>query len=32
VMIAGTYEKAIREEMMRMGVHIIGPSDMSTPA
>jgi hypothetical protein len=32
VMIAGTYEKALREEMMRMGVHIIGPSDMSTPA
>jgi hypothetical protein len=31
VMIAGTYEKALREEMMRMGVHIIGPSDMSTP-
>jgi len=32
VMIAGTYEKAIREEMMRMGVSIIGPSDMSSPA
>jgi L-fucose isomerase-like protein len=32
VMIAGTYEKALREEMMRMGVHIIGPSDMSSPA
>jgi hypothetical protein len=32
VMIAGTYEKALREEMMRMGVHIIGPSDMSIPA
>jgi hypothetical protein len=32
VMIAGTYEKAIREEMMRMGVNIIGPSDMSSPA
>jgi len=31
VMIAGTYEKAIREEMMRMGVGIIGPSDMSSP-
>jgi hypothetical protein len=31
VMIAGTYEKAIREEMMRMGVSIIGPSDMSIP-
>jgi hypothetical protein len=32
VMIAGTYEKAIREEMLRMGVGIIGPSDMSSPA
>jgi len=32
VMIAGTYEKAIREEMTRMGVGIIGPSDMSSPA
>ena len=32
VMIAGTYEKALREEMMRMGVNIIGPSDMSSPA
>lgn len=32
VLIAGTYEKAIREEMMRMGVRIIGPSDMSLPA
>ncbi len=32
VMIAGTYEKAIREEMIRMGVSIIGPSDMSSPA
>jgi hypothetical protein len=32
VMIAGTYEKAIREEMMRMGISIIGPSDMSLPA
>jgi hypothetical protein len=32
VMIAGTYEKALREEMMRMGVSIIGPSDMSSPA
>jgi hypothetical protein len=32
VMIAGTYEKAIREEMMRMGVSIIGPSDMSISA
>jgi hypothetical protein len=32
VMIAGAYEKAIREEMMRMGVQIIGPSDMSSPA
>jgi hypothetical protein len=32
VMIVGTYEKALRDEMMRMGVHIIGPSDMSTPA
>ena len=31
VMIAGTYEKAIREEMMRMGVGILGPSDMSSP-
>jgi hypothetical protein len=31
VMIAGTYEKAIREEMMRMGVNIIGPSDMASP-
>jgi hypothetical protein len=31
VMIAGTYEKAIREEMMRMGVSILGPSDMSIP-
>jgi hypothetical protein len=28
VMIAGTYEKTLREEMMRMGVNIIGPSDM----
>jgi hypothetical protein len=26
VMIAGTYEKAIHEEMMRMGVSIIGPA------
>ena len=32
VMIAGTYEKAIREEMVRMGVSIIGPSDMSSTA
>jgi hypothetical protein len=32
VMIAGTYEKAIREEMLRMGVSILGPSDMSSPA
>jgi hypothetical protein len=32
VMIAGTYEKAIREEMMRMGVSVLGPSDMSSPA
>jgi hypothetical protein len=32
VMIAGAYEKALREEMMRMGVNIIGPSDMSSPA
>jgi hypothetical protein len=32
VMIAGTYEKALREEMIRMGVNIIGPSDMSSPA
>jgi hypothetical protein len=32
IMIAGTYEKALREEMMRMGVHIIGPSDMSAPS
>jgi len=32
VMIAGTYEKALRDEMMRMGVNIIGPSDMSNPA
>jgi hypothetical protein len=32
VMVAGTYEKAIREEMLRMGVGIIGPSDMSLPA
>jgi hypothetical protein len=32
VMIAGTYEKAVREEMIRMGVNIIGPSDMSSPA
>jgi hypothetical protein len=32
VMIAGTYEKAIREEMLRMDVSIIGPSDMSSPA
>jgi hypothetical protein len=32
VMIAGTYEKALREEMLRMGVSILGPSDMSIPA
>jgi hypothetical protein len=32
VMVAGTYEKAIREEMIRMGVGIIGPSNMSSPA
>lgn len=32
VMIAGTYEKAIREEMLRMGVSILGPSDMTIPA
>ena len=31
VMIAGTYEKDIRAEMMRMGVSITGPSDMSSP-
>jgi hypothetical protein len=31
VLIAGTYEKAIREEMTRMGVGVIGPSDMSSP-
>ncbi len=28
VVIAGAHEKALREEMMRMGVNIIGPSDM----
>ncbi len=32
VMIAGAYEKALREEMIRMGVNIIGPSDLSSPA
>jgi hypothetical protein len=32
VMIAGTYEKALREEMMRIRINIIGPSDMSSPA
>ncbi len=32
VMIAGLYEKALREEMVRMGVQIIGPSDMASPA
>jgi hypothetical protein len=32
VMIAGAYEKALREEMIRMGVNLIGPSDMSSPA
>ena len=32
VMIAGAYEKALREEMIRMGVPIIGPSDLSSPA
>ncbi len=32
VMIAGAYEKALREEAIRMGVNIIGPSDMSSPA
>ena len=32
VMIAGIYDKARREEMIRMGVNIIGPSDMSSPA
>ena len=32
VMVAGTYEKALRDEMIRMGVQIIGPSDMSSPA
>jgi L-fucose isomerase-like protein len=32
VMIAGVYEKALREEMIRMGVHIIGPSGMASPA
>ena len=31
VMIAGTYEKALREEMMRMGVSIIGPSRHVVP-
>jgi hypothetical protein len=31
VMIAGIYEKTLREEMIRMGVGIIGPSDMSSP-
>ena len=31
-MIAGTYEKALREEMIRMGVSMhLGPSDMSSP-
>jgi hypothetical protein len=30
VMIAGTYEKSLREEMMRMGIGILGPSDMSS--
>lgn len=29
VMVAGTYERALREEMIRMGVGVIGPSDMS---
>jgi hypothetical protein len=32
VLIAGTYEKALREEMIRMGVSIIGPSEISLPA
>jgi hypothetical protein len=31
-MIAGTYDKALREEMIRMGVNIIRPSGMSSPA
>jgi L-fucose isomerase-like protein len=31
VMIAGTYEKALREEMMRMGVHIIATAISGRP-
>jgi L-fucose isomerase-like protein len=31
VMVAGTYTKAIRQEMLRLGVNIIGPSDLTAP-
>ena len=30
-MVAGNYTKAIYEEMLKMNVSIIGPSDMSNP-
>jgi hypothetical protein len=32
VMVAGTYMKALREEMIRLNVDIIGPSDSAAPA
>lgn len=32
VMVAGTYMKALREEMMRLNVNLIGPVDSSAPA
>jgi hypothetical protein len=32
VMVAGTYTKALREEMIRLNVNLIGPIDSSAPA
>ncbi len=32
VMVAGIYTKALREEMIRLNVNLIGPIDSSAPA
>ena len=32
VMVAGIYTKALREEMIRLNVNLIGPMDSSAPA
>jgi L-fucose isomerase-like protein len=31
VMVAGTYLQAIRDDLLRMGINIIGPADMAVP-